>query len=200
MSYYYNYYVGYKRNGKIYPFGPYNSLGNLKHVISRSRNIASDLHDDFYPISEEEISEELREQFEHKNYKGENVVDVKSLRIDELPSGTYIRSGYFLIEDVKRYEEYEADYYFDGFYDCVSPVVYASMAQNEVQFGKPERRKDDFGTWYYPKCASDYMYYAYPDYESKEYEAEMIRSVAYMLKEYMDLPEDAVLLALETEG
>ena len=44
------------------------------------------------------------------------------------------------------------------------------------------------------------MYYAYPDYESKEYEAEMIRIVAQMLEGYSNIPEDAVLLALETEG
>lgn len=40
----------------------------------------------------------------------------------------------------------------------------------------------------------------YPYYNSKEYEAEMVRSVAYMLNDYSELPKDAILLALETEG
>ena len=44
------------------------------------------------------------------------------------------------------------------------------------------------------------MYYAYPDYESKEYEAFMIRNVAEMLRPWSNFPEDAVLVALETEG
>lgn len=199
MSYYYNYYVGYRHEGKIYPFGPYNSFGKLKEVISKTRSFASDLHDDFCPIKEAEVSDELREEFEYEDWNGNKVMYVKVLPIDELPAGSYIRKGYFLIEDVQRYEDNES-YDFDGFYDHVSPAVYASMVQNEAQFGKPERRKNDYDEWYYPKTASDYMYYAYSDYESREYEAEMIRSVAEMLKEYSDLPDDAKLLALETEG
>lgn len=199
MSYYYNYYIGYRHEDKIYPFGPYNSLGELKDVISRSSSFASDLHEDFYPIKEKEISDELRKEFEYEDWNGNKTVKVKLLPIDELPSGSYIKNGYFLIEEVQRYEE-DGGYDFDGFYDHVSPAVYASMAQNEAQFGKPERRKNDYDEWYYPKTASDYMYYAYPDYESREYEAEMIRSVARMLEEFSKLPGDAELLALETEG
>ena len=121
------------------------------------------------------------------------------LPINELPTGSYIKKGYFLIDEVKRYEDSE-NRYFDGFYDYISPAVYASMAQNERQFGKPERRQDDYDEWYYPKSASDYMYYAFPDYESREYEAEIIRSVAHMMGEEANLPKDAVLIALETEG
>ena len=37
-------------------------------------------------------------------------------------------------------------------------------------------------------------------WKTKEYEAEMVRSVAYMLNDYSELPKDAILLALETEG
>ena len=36
MSYYYNYYIGYKKDNKIYPLGPYDCNGNLKPVISKS--------------------------------------------------------------------------------------------------------------------------------------------------------------------
>jgi len=198
MSYYYDYYIGYKSGDKMYPFGPYNSLGELKAVISRSRRFASDLHNEFYPIDDNEVSDELREVFEYEDWNGNRVVNVKVLAIDELPKGSYIKKGYFLNEDVQRYEDLGID--FDGFYDSVSPVIYASMAQNEARFGKPDRRKNDYDEWYYPHSASDYMYYAYPDYESKEYEAEVIRTVAYMLNDYTELPKDARLFALETEG
>ena len=199
MSYYYSYYVGYKIDGKIHPFGPYNSFGKLKSVITKSRSFASDLHEEFYCIAEDEISDELRKEFEYEDWHGNKVVDVKILPICDLPSGSFIKKGYFLIEDVEQYEDPE-NYNFEGFFDHVSPTVYASMVQHEMQFGKPERKMDDYDTWYYPKSASDYMYYEYPDYNSKEYEAETIRNVAYMLEEYRELPKDAVLLALETEG
>lgn len=199
MSYYYNYYVGYKIDGKVYPFGPYNSTGKLKEVITKSRSFASDLHEVFYRVAKEEISDELRKEFEYEDWNGNKSVNVKMLPIKELPSGSYIKKGFFLVEDVLRYEDPDNDY-FDGFYEYVSPSVYASMVQNEVQFGKPERKLDDCDNWYCPKAASDYMYYAYPDYNSKEYEAEMVRSVAYMLNDYSELPKDAILLALETEG
>lgn len=199
MSYYYNYYVGYKIDGKVYPFGPYNSTGKLKEVITKSRSFASDLHEVFYRVAKEEISDELRKEFEYEDWNGNKSVNVKMLPIKELPSGSYIKRGFFLVEDVLRYEDPDNDY-FDGFYEYISPAVYASMVQNEVQFGKPERKLDDCDNWYCPKAASDYMYYAYPDYNSKEYEAEMVRSVAYMLNDYSELPKDAILLALETEG
>ena len=199
MSYYYNYYVGYKSEGKVYPLGPYNSFGELKDAISKSRSFASNLHEEFYPVKEEDVSYELRKEFEYENWNGDKVLEVKMLPINELPTGSYIKKGYFLIDDVQQYEASEYRY-FDGFYDYISPAVYASMAQNEMQFGKPERRQDDYDEWYYPKSASDYMYYAFPDYESKEYEAEIIRSVAHMMGEEVNLPKGAVLLALETEG
>ena len=199
MSYYYDYYIGYKSGDKIYPFGPYNSLGKLKAVISRSRSFASDLHYEFYPIEDNEVSDELRKEFEYEDWNGNRAVAVKVLPIDDLPKGSYIKKGYYLIEDIKRYEDPDGKY-FEGFFDCISPAVYASMVQNEVRFGKPECRQNDYGELYYPRTASEYMYYAYPDYESKEYEAAMIRNVADMLEGYEDLPEDAILLALETEG
>ena len=201
MSYYYNYYIGYKSQGKIYPLGPYNSIGRLKDVISRSSSFASDLHEDFSCIKETEISDELRKEFTTKDWNGNEVVAVKYLPISDLPTGSFVKKGYFLIEDVKRYEDNSDDNWdFEGFYDCVTPTVYAAMLEHELKFGKPKRQKDDFGEWYTPKAASDYMYYAYPDYESKEYEAFMIRNVAEMLRPWSNFPEDAVLVALETEG
>ena len=199
MSYYYNYYVGYKSNGKVYPLGPYNSLGELCCVISVSRSFASELHYDFYKIPEKDMSDELCKEFTYQCDGKVEISNVKMMPISELPGGSFIRKGYYLIEDVQQYEDDEMKY-FDGFYDHVTPSVYAAMAQNEAQFGKPEPRKDDFDELYYPKSASDYMYYAYPDYVSEEYEAHMIRQVAEMLSEYTDLPKDAELVALETEG
>ena len=44
--------------------------------------------------------------------------------------------------------------------------------------------------------ASDYMYYAYPDYQSREYESFLIRAAAGMLDEF----EELEVIVLEMEG
>ena len=198
MSYYYNYYIGYMHEGKIYPFGPYNSKGKLRDVISRSRSFASELHSYFYPIKEEMISDELRKQFEYKDWNGNPTVDVKWLPIDELPHESYIKSGYFLIEDVKAYQKTESSE--DLFYDKLSPEVYAAMLQKECMGIKPAPQKDSEGYDITPHAASEYMFFAYLDYYCEEYEASLIRDVANMLNEYGDLEKDDKLVILETEG
>ena len=198
MSYYYNYYIGYQKDGKIYPLGPYNCFGKLKTVISRSRSFASDLHNLFYHMKEEAISDELRKEFEYPDWKGNPCIDVKFLPMKELPSGSCIKRGYFLMEDVKEYESNEDAW--DIFYDHLSPEVYAAKLQNELAMGKPTPEYDEEGEEIVNHSAADYMYYAYQDYNCQEYEAECIRLVADMLSEYEDIPEGAELVVLETEG
>lgn len=198
MSYYYNYYIGYMHEGKIYPFGPYNSKGKLRDVISRSRSFASDLHESFYPIKDEMVSEELRKEFQYKNWKEELVVDVKWLPIEDLPNGSYIKTGYFLVEDVKAYQADENTE--ELFYDKLSPEVYASMLQKECMGLRPVPQKDTEGEELVVHPASDYMYFAYPDYYCREYEASLIRDVADMLNGYSDLDKDDKIVILETEG
>ena len=68
MSYYYSYYIGYRdSSGKIYPYGPYDAFGKLYPVIERSRSYASDLHELFYVIPEDSISNELKNSLGYKD-------------------------------------------------------------------------------------------------------------------------------------
>lgn len=198
MSYYYNYYVGYKKDGKIYPWGPYNANGKLEPMVSRSRSFASDLHRDFYPVSVKEVSEELRKEFEYEDWMKTKRVDVKHLSEKDLPTGSYIKKGYFLIKDVLAYENDE-DGSFEGFYDVISPEVYAAKLQHELMFGKNQPKKDDEGYEYTEPNASDYMYYAYPDYVTKEYEAFLLRQLIDALRDYR-MDNDVEYVVLETEG
>lgn len=199
MSYYYNYYIGYESDGKLYPLGPYNSFGQLCDVISKSRSFASDLHEDFYNIESEQISDELRKNFEYKDYNGDNVIDVKYLPLDELTKGSFIKKGYFLIDDVKHYEKTGDSW--DIFYDNLSPEMYTAMLQNELTFGKPQPKKDEFDDEIIVHSASDYMFYAYPDYNSKEYEAEILRCAIESLYSYRYMNNNnARIVILETEG
>ena len=199
MSYYYNYFIGYILEGKIYPLGPYTANGKRRDVVSRSRSFASDLHEDFYVIRDEMISDELRKDYEYETYEGEKEMPrLKYLRVSELPKESYIKKGYFLIRDVVLYEEGDGDSD-ELFYDRISPSVYAGMMKNEITFGKPADEYDAEGEKIERHSAGDYMYYAYPNYFSKEYEAEMLRVTAGMLDEY-DLPKGSELVVIEDEG
>lgn len=188
MSYYYNYYLGYIDGDKIYPFGPYNSFGTLCPIIHRTMNFASYLHTKFSKVQESSISEELRNSFERKNWKGEKFVDVSYLSLEELPVGNYIKSGYFLIDEVKKFEE-EDDEFFE-FSEILSSHFYAAKLQNEMTFGSNSNDE---------KSASHYMFYTYPDYKSEEFEARMIYSAAESLLAYEKSIKRENLVVLEFE-
>ena len=198
MSYYYDYYVGYKLDDKIYPLGPFDNKGKLKPVISDSSSFASPLHQRFYEIRESEVSDEFRANFEWEDWQGKKTLGtVKYLPVDELPTGNFVKSGYFLIDDVKAYEA--KDVWFVGFYDTVSPVVYAAMAEKELKFGKNQPKKDEEGFEYTEPNASDYMFYVYPDYKCEEFDAFMLRRAASALEPY-DVSEGMELVIIESEG
>ena len=207
MSYYYNYCIGYMHDGKIYPLGPYDCNGKLCDVISRSRSFASDLHEDFMIVSEEQISDELRKEFEYEDWNGNKVVGVKYLPLSDLPGGSYIKSGYFLISDVQLYEQYGKDKYDELFYDCLTPTVYAAKLLNDLAANKNVKNMEDPVSdesdedIERPHPATDYMFFAYPDYSSKAYECEVIRTAADYLEDYSrTLPKGYKLVVLETEG
>lgn len=200
MSYYYNYYIGYKRDGKIYPWGPFTGNGELFPALTRSASFASDLHDDFYDVKDEEMTEELKKHFSYE--VGEDEIEferVKYLPVKELPTGSYIRKGYFLIKDVEEYESDDEPGWFDGFYDNLTPQVYAAKLEKQLKFGPNKPKKNEYGELYTEHDASDYMYYAYPNYESKEYESWLLRKFADVLHDY-DLGKDVEYVILETEG
>lgn len=204
MSYYYNYYVGYRKDGKFYPLGPYDRFGKIKSVMSLSRSFASDLHEEFWPITEAQISDELRKEFEYEDLNGNRLVHVKYLNVENLPDNNFIKTGYFLIEDVQRYEKakaYNATWDFDGFYDHIDPITYVAMLQNERMLGRPQPQKDEFGEEYTPHSVADYMFYAYPDFYSKEYEASILRKAVSSLESYsVKELEGVTYVILETEG
>lgn len=199
MSYYYNYFIGYQKGKKIYPLGPYNALGEMKAVICRSASYASDLHERFSSVGEGQISEELRKQFEFTDYRGINCVQVRYLAEKDLPEGSYIRRGYYLIDDVAKYEADDGNGDFDGFYHSLTPQIYAAKLEKEIQFGKNMPQKDAEGNDYSEPNASDYMFYAYPEYQSEEYEASVLRFAASVLKSY-SMDDDIEIVILETEG
>lgn len=197
MSYYYCYTIGIMdKEGKIKPFGPYDANGNLKYVIEKSRSFASDLHEDFYEVKKEQITDELYKQFSYKEWDGKEIFKVKYLPIENLTIKSYLKKGYFLIDDVQAWEQGGDD---NLFCNMITPEVYTEKMRNELTFGKNQPKEDEYGNKYTEPNASDYMYYAAIDYNSKEYEAEQIRNVAAILENY-NMPEGSKLVALEVEG
>lgn len=210
MSTYYDYYIGYiTKDKKIYPIGPYGADGKDYPVLSRSRSFASDLHDSFNYIDEKSITDEL------KKFVG--IADAEEfikhngfwLPIDSLPRGSYLKQGYYLIEDVKQYEKNPDDVEFmDIFIDKLSPTVYAEKLKTDLLINSKEKQAlsdnnvsdtledtDDNTGEPCDHPATDYMYYIWPDYSSEEYEATIIRNGAHMF-EYYDIPEGATMIAI----
>lgn len=209
MSYYYSYYIGYRdSSGKIYPYGPYDAFGKIHPIIERSRSFASDLYEDFYAISEECYSDELKKQLGYKDEdSNEYCITAKYLPFSQIPSGDYIKSGYFLIDNVKNYLKgnYDTE---DLFYNMISPTIYAEMLRNELTFGKnvfDGNVEDDIEKEELNKGlnASDYMQFSAPDYCSREYEAFIIRQFVDTFEDwefFNDKENPHEIVIIETEG
>lgn len=198
MSWYVWYKLGYEdKDGKIYPLGPFDNQGNFKDIFCRSRSFASDLWEEFRDIPQEKVSDELRAVYE-KDIENDDIQfddrQVRYMYLSDLPKGNYIKSGYFLIEDIGRYEKDR--YAEDIFYDHLTPQEYALRVENELKFGPPKPKKDFCGYEYTPNSVSDYAFYMYPEYYCKEYEAFLIRQVAEIYDEYNEMK----VVVLEEDG
>ena len=214
ISWYYDYYLIYKNkeDGKFYPFGPFDYEGDYKDVLSKSRSFASDLHEEFIDIRSAEdrkalVSEELLKTIHNgldeeecqKFYEGDNDFYWSYLHIDELPKGDYIKKGYVLIEDIERCEDPDA--YFEGFYDVLSPDMYARKLENELKFGRPRPQKDCEGEEYTPHSVADYSFYMWVDNTSKEYDAYIIRRALGYMREMYELDHgDEEIYVLLVQG
>ena len=200
MGYYHDYYAGYKRDGKIYPLGPYNSAGKLQPIISRSSSFASDLHEIFdnCEVPYEEASDALLKEFETTDFHGNKIVGVKAIPLSGMPTGPFIQKGYFLIKDIASYEETGDSY--DLFYERLSPTVYAAKLLNELKLGKPEQKYDCEGEPLPNYSAGDYSYYAFEDTGTREWESAVICLTARMLMSYPEFQNEDEIYILETEG
>ena len=197
MSYYYQYYLGYTKNNKIYPYAPFDFRGKLKPIIEKSRSFASNLYNDFWMVQDNQITDELREQFTYEDWKGDKILEVRYLLVSDLPDGDFIKKGYFLIDDVQAWEQGGDD---SLFYHVISPQVYAEKMRKEITFGKNQPKKDEEGMEYTEPNASDYMYYAVPNYNSKEYEIHLLKEAAEAMYDYDFFVDGVEMVILETEG
>jgi len=165
MSVYYSYYIGYLYDGKVYPWGPYIRIGKLRPVFERSK---SSLGKSLNLLQAEEISLALLDDF--PNVPLDNIRWATFNSLDYVDDN-FIKSGYFPIRDVQRYltelNDYESDF-FDAreiFDQPMSSVEFSARMLNQSRFSARDEDID----------VRDYMYFAYPDYFSKQWEMNILR-------------------------
>ena len=200
MSYYFNYSLGYKLNDKFYPLGPCDANGKFYSILEQSASFACHLHEDMLPIYKTQVTDELKKAFgswTESMFVDKPTTDMKYMLVKDLPAGDPVRKGYFLIEDVKRYEA-DGDTW-DLFYDSLTPQVYAEKLKNEIMFGRGPAKFDSEGEEITEHSASEYMYYAFVDKTTDEYAAFVLRRFVDVY-EFDVIPEDAEFVILETEG
>ncbi len=195
------YYLGYRKEDKIYPLGPFNEKGKLKPILLRSYDTLHSFDCEKVEVTDSEFSEELYKEFECDGDKRKNKryhVPLKKIMLKDLPEGSFISRGFFPVNEVNDYEK--SDGTKRCFYDFKTPSVYAELLKNEIQLGKKTHEYDEYEQVNY-HYATDYMYYAYPDYSSKYYEAFLIKMFADVLRFNEDILEkDIVILEQETKS
>lgn len=140
---------------------------------------------EFITVNEDDCSDELKEAFTFKNWDNTNEFSevLGYITLDDLNKmdDDFVKTGYFLAEDVSKYEKNKEIIFDDEiFYDRLSPVVYANMCTKQI---KTHTEKDCDGYEYTVHGFEDYMFYAYPDYDSKEY---LIHELKIIMNSYQE--------------
>lgn len=137
-------------------------------IEARCASFAYDIDEELYECSENEFSEEMRKAFYTRDWNNNKVFDrtLKCITFEEFfkLNDDYIKKGFFLVDDVAEYEKTGDS---EGlFYTCASPLEYANLASKQI---KRSTEKDEEGFEHIKYGWEDYMYYAYPEYQCKEY-------------------------------
>ena len=202
MSWYTNYTLGYisKEDNLIHPLGPFNSKGELRDIICTSASFTTDLKELFRAVDEKEVGLDFLQKVCHYKESGDRTVKqvlhdnyVGICPLKDLPSESYIKSNYYLISDVSNYMKNKDD--FDTFYDYLTPIEYAERLKAEFTFGFHSALDDEGNP--ISRSVSEYMYFSYPDYHCKEYEASILRYAANIYEFETDVKE---VVIIKTEG
>lgn len=165
MSTYYSYYIGYiDTNNKLHAYGPYDRFGNLEPVIWRSRSYASDMFREFSAADIDMLDEELKKKFVYDS-GDRTYCTLYYLSMSLLPSGSYIKDGYFLMEEISEYLETNSLSIFE-YSNKFSITHYAKELEMAVKNNDENRISE----------LKQYTYFSYPDYTCEEYESFVIRN------------------------
>lgn len=183
MSWYYSFYIGKKVDGNIELVGPYDNNGKIHPIFETSRSFMSSLKDEFYRYGGDDL-EKLENEL--------SAAIISTLPYKDLPKDNFIRSGYFLTDEVQQYLENKDDW--NLFYDWMSPEVYAEKLKVEAILGAPTPRKDEEGNEIEVHSCRDYIYFSYPAYHSKEYDAFLIRTAVGIYFDSFDSDDIVIIM------
>ena len=164
MSWYYSYYPCIRhKDGTIDIMGVFDKDGFAHPCLCNSRSFEYGLHEEFVDIQLSNLTNDsikaLRINLDEWDEVERNNPYMSYCAYHDLPSGSYIKSGYFLVEDIDNYEEWlnnPSDIWFDGFYEKISTQHYMNLLQHA------------------PKEALKYAFYMYADKECKEYHSSIL--------------------------
>lgn len=135
-----------------------------------------------HPVSEDMLTEELRAAFTVEGWNGQDhlLESIHWISYDEFMkcNSNYIKTGYFLVEDVKAFLQ-GADTE-ELFYDNLPAAVYADMCARKISAREVE---DSEGCKHVQRGWEDYMYFAYPDLDGEAY---LTHTLKVLLNSYHD--------------
>lgn len=204
MSWYTNFYLAYQtKEGKIYPYGPFDYKNDYKCIHSTSRSFTTELKNNFDQVTEDQLSKELIDNIYGIDISELDICNKKCMgvcKVSDLPKeNDFIKSGYFLIRDIKQYKEDNDSY--NLFYERLDPDMYIIKLENEQKFGIQKEAVNEYGETYTPHQCRDYTYFMYPDYNCMEYELFKIKLIINTLDGYLyNIPEGAEMVIFKTEG
>ena len=164
MSTYYNFYFGYKKDDKIYPYGPYNKYGKLIAAMERSGGFINGLQDEFEHnrIQDDMFSEELIKDLDidlTNNYDKA----LYYLPVSELGESNFIKYGYIHMDEITDYLKeledcngYFPEWWFEKSY---LPAEYGLKVANALKRNDTEELEE----------LKHYEFFAYPDTISPEW-------------------------------
>ena len=179
VTYFFGYY-----NGLVYPFAPFDANGKIVPVINKNRSSASSLFYKFGEMKQEEMSEQMEALVPKYATAYWEYYD----NISEVEVKDYMIKGYFLIDEVERYEKDGCVFPDEYFTTKLSPMAYAARLANESVV--PRILKED------EPAISDYMFYSYVDENSEAYETRTLNKVGDYLYDWGNIPEDAKLVVI----
>ena len=161
MSTYYSFYIGYRtKDKKFHAFGPFDKDNKLRPILVKSRSFISDLYQEFYPVRIEDMDEFVEIMFTHSSIYGNTdglVTDLKWLPVSDLPGTDFMKTGYFLTEEIMDYI-LTKEPCFSEHYEMIEYSILLEAAVKNNNTEEIERLKK-------------YSFFSYPDYDSAEFES-----------------------------
>ncbi len=208
MSYYYTYYLGKRETatGRVSLAGPYDEKGHVVSLMSKSRSFASDLHEDMLPLAEEEMAEDVREQFTYEDWKGNKVLDtVKSMPFAALSGKTPFKCAYVPAFDVIDQNDTDDDdeiYYSDKLNDAQYATLCAASVRGSAAGKRTIERYDlEMGEYKGMELGpEDYVRHMWVDTTSREYEEWLLSTIVWSVGDLCWPPKGFENILLEVEG